>query len=126
MATFHKWKFSHYFVIVNKGEKNLRVRCTLCPGNKTLLHAQNTTSNFKKHLETVHKHTVLVEKEVPGSNTRGKRKKPEDSEASETSQPKKQCTLVGTGVPSTRLRNLLSEYVIEDVLPLSTVESVAF
>ena len=81
---------------------------------------------LKKHLETVHKHTDLVEKEVPGSNARGKRKKPEDSEASETSRPKKQCTLVGTGVPSTRLRNLLSEYVIEDVLPLSTVESAAF
>ena len=29
-------------------------------------------------------------------------------------------------MPSTRLRNLLSEYVIEDVLPLSTVESAAF
>ena len=42
------------------------------------------------------------------------------------SQPKKQCTLVGMGVPSTRLRNLLSEYVIEDMLPLSTVESAAF
>ena len=34
--------------------------------------------------------------------------------------------LVGMGVPSTRLQNLLSEYVIEDMLPLSTVESAAF
>ena len=84
-ATFHKWKFSHYFVIVNEGEKNLRVRCTLCPGNKTLSCTRNTTSNFKKHLENVHKHTVLVEKEILRSNARGKRKKPEDSEASETS-----------------------------------------
>ena len=86
MATFHKWKFSHYFVIVYESEKNLRVYCTLCPGNKTLLCA---TSNFTKHLETVHKHTVLVEKEVPGSSARGKQKKPEDSEAREMRQPKK-------------------------------------
>ena len=125
-ATFHGWKYSHYFVIIEEGEKNLRVRCTLCPGNKTLSSARNTTSNFKKHLNTVHKHTVLVEKEVQGPNERGKRKRPDDSEASEMSQPKKQCTLVGMGVPSTRLRNLLSEYVIEDMLPLSTVESAAF
>ena len=33
---------------------------------------------------------------------------------------------MGVGVPSTRLRNLLSEYVIEDMLPVSTVESAAF
>ena len=65
-ATFHGWKYSHYFVIVQEGEKNLRVRCTLCPGNKTLSSARNTTSNFKKYLNTVHKYTVLVEKKYRG------------------------------------------------------------
>ena len=59
--TFYGWKYNHYFVVVEEGEKNLRVRCTLCaPSQKTLSSARNTTSNFKKHLDTVHKATNLV------------------------------------------------------------------
>ena len=69
---------------------------------------------------------VLVAKEVPQANGKGKRKKVSDDHHSEASQPKKQCTLSSNSVPSTRLRNLLSEYVIEDMLPLSTVESPSF
>ena len=42
-------------------------------------------------------------------------------------QPKRQCTLVSKSTVSpTRLRTLISEYIIEDMLPLSTVESQAF
>ena len=60
----HGWKYKHYFVFVSEDAKNLRIRCTLCVGNKTLSSAKNTTSNFKKHLNGVHKNTVLVAKEV--------------------------------------------------------------
>ena len=50
---FYGWKYSHYFQIVEEGDKNLQARCTLCsPCKKPLLSALNTTSNFKKHLET--------------------------------------------------------------------------
>ena len=45
---FYGWKYKHYFVIVEVGENNIRAHCKLCAGNKT---AQNTTFNFKKHLD---------------------------------------------------------------------------
>ena len=63
-ATFFGWKYSHYFTVIEEGEKNIRMHCTLCIGNKTLSCARNTTSNFKKHLTTVHKHINLVAKEA--------------------------------------------------------------
>ena len=51
-------------MVIEEGEKNLRVRCTLCaPTQKTLSSAHNTTSNFKKLLDTIHKATKLVTKE---------------------------------------------------------------
>ena len=64
-ATFYGWKYSLYFEVVEEGEKNLRVRCMLCvpSSQKTLSSARNTTFNFKKHLDTVHKATKLVAKE---------------------------------------------------------------
>ena len=71
-ATFYGWKYSHYFVVVEDSDKNLRARCTLCPpSKKPLSTAHNTTSNLKKHLETVHKTTTLVEKDQgQGDNSR--------------------------------------------------------
>ena len=63
-ATFNGWKYKHYFILLSESDKNLKVRCTLCSGNKTLLCARNTTSNFKRHLSAVHKNAVLVAKEV--------------------------------------------------------------
>ena len=102
-AIFYGWKYSHYFKVVEEGSKNIKVRCTLCPPNKTLFSAQNTTSNFKTHLTRVHKNMVLVAKEVPQANGKGKRKKVSDDHHSEASQPKKQCTLSSNSVPLTRL-----------------------
>ena len=64
---------------------------------------------------------------MPQANERGpKRKKVSDDQQPEASQAKKQCILSSNSVPSTRLCNLLSQYVIEDMLSLSTVESPAF
>ena len=48
-ATFYKWKYRQYFVIVEEGDKNLKARCTLCSTSaKPLSCARNTTSNLKK------------------------------------------------------------------------------
>ena len=69
-ATFYGWKYKHYFVIVEEGEKNIRARCKLCAGKKTLSCAWNTTSNFKKQLEKVHKNVVLEAKEVEGAKVK--------------------------------------------------------
>ena len=60
-ATFYGWKYNHYFVVV-EGENNLQAWCMLCaPSKKTLSGTCNTTSNFKKHLVTVHMTATLLE-----------------------------------------------------------------
>ena len=58
--------------MVEEGDKNMRGQCKLCaPSSKTLSNGCNTTSNLKKHLNTVHKTTTLV-RITPGKT--GKRK----------------------------------------------------
>lgn len=127
-ATFHGWKYKHYFVLLSEDEKNLKVRCTLCSGNKTLSCARNTTSNFKKHLSAVHKNAVLVAKEVEQPEKRKRRRNNDDHD--NDSDPKRQCTLPAVlnrnSISATKMRSLLSEYIIEDMQPLTTVESPAF
>ena len=129
-ATFYGWKYRHYFVVVEEGENNLRARCTLCaPSKKPLSSARNTTSNFKKHLDTVHKTTALVERErdTEDDGTGSKRKSNDEDVEIVASQAKRQCMLVSkSAISLAKARSLISEYVIEDMLPLSTVESPAF
>ena len=127
-ATFYGWKYKHYFAIVEVGEKNIRARCKLCVGNKTLSCAQNTTSNFKKHLQNVHKNVVLEAREVEGAKGKGKRQRADDGDDDSDNTLKRQCTLPSMlrDISSTKLRNALFEYIIEDMQPLSTVESPAF
>ena len=36
---FYGWKYKHYFVIVEEGEKNVRAPCKFCARNKTLSRA---------------------------------------------------------------------------------------
>ena len=120
--------YKHYFVFVSEDAKNLRLCCTLSVGNKTLSSAKNTTSNFKKHLNGVHKNTVLVAKEVEKPEKR-KRRNETDGDCND-GEPKRQCTLPTMlnrhSVPVNKLQSLLAEYVIEDMWPLSTVDSPAF
>ena len=127
-ATFYGWKYKHYFVIAEEGEKNIRARCRLCVGNKTLSCARNTTSNFKKHLEKVHNNVVLEAKEVEGAMGKGKRPRAADDIDGGDQPLKRQCTLPSMlkDISSTKLRKALFEYIIEDMQPLSTVDSPAF
>ena len=121
LTTFHGWAYKHYFKIVSEDAKNLRVHCNLCGGSKTLSSARNSTSNFKKHLNTVHKSVKLVAREV--EKPEKKRRRSVDTDDSEL---KRQCTLTRNSIPAQKMRCLLSKYVIEDMQPLSTVESPAF
>jgi len=125
-ATFYGWKYSHYFEVVEEAEKNLGVCCTLCvpSSQKTLLSARNTTSNFKKHLDTIHKATKLVTKEPVKKRSR-------DSTRADNDEPptpaKRQHTLFSQATISpVKLRSLMAEYIVEDMLLLSTVDSPAF
>ena len=96
------------------------MHCTFCGGSKTLLSARNITSNFKKHLNAVHKNAKLVAKEIEKPDKKQRRSNTDDSE------PKSQCTLTRNQIPSQKIRSLLSKYIIEDMQPLFTVESPAF
>ena len=123
-ATFYHWKYRHYFEVVHEGDKNLKACCTLCsPSSKPLSCARNTTSNFKKHLDLVHKTVNLVAILLEGVGGR-KRKRPAGDNGDSSS--KKQATLDRKGVSSVEVRKLVTEYIIDDMLPLTTVESPAF
>ena len=124
-----RWKYKHYFVVMNEDSKNFRARCTLCVGNKTLSSAKNTTLNLMKHLNSVHKNTELVAKEVEKPQEKRKQRSETDSDYS-TGEPKKQCTLPAVlnrrFIPTNKMQSSLAEYIIEDMWPLFTVESPAF
>lgn len=64
-STFLSWKYSHYFEYVGERDKNnITVRCKLCPEDRTLSTARNSTSNLKKHLQAKHSSTELLARPV--------------------------------------------------------------
>ena len=123
-STLEKWKCRHYFAITDEqaDSKNITVKCLLCPGVRTLSSAKNTTSNLKKHLDTVHKAVQLTTVEEANSRKR--------TSVDETSKHelhgKQQKIDFGKTVDKHKVVDLISEYVIEDMKPVSTVESNAF
>ena len=124
VATFYHWKYHHYFKVVEEGEKNLKARCTLCSASaKPLSCARNTTSNFKKHLDNVHKTENLVAI-LPEERASAKRKRSVADNGDNA--PKKQAILQRRSVSLKEVRKVVTEYIIDDMLPLSTVESSAF
>uniref|UniRef100_A0A3Q2PK85 BED-type domain-containing protein n=1 Tax=Fundulus heteroclitus TaxID=8078 RepID=A0A3Q2PK85_FUNHE len=52
-CAFSSWKYSHYFKFMSSKD-DIKVRCTLCGGDKVLSSLKNTTSNLKKHLTSQH------------------------------------------------------------------------
>ena len=96
----------------------------LCASSqKTLSSARSTMSNFKKHLDTVHKATKLVAKE-PAKEKRSRNSNEDDDG---TPGAKRQCMLLNKpAISPMKLRSLMSEYIVEDMLPLSTADSPAF
>ena len=127
VATFYHWKYRNYFEVVQEGEKNLKARCTLCSASaKPLSCARNTTSKFKKHLDNVHKTenlvAILPETARAGANAKRKRSAADNGD----NAPKKQATLQRRSVSLMEVRKVVTEYIIDDMLPLSTVESSAF
>ncbi|XP_070409967.1 uncharacterized protein [Nothobranchius furzeri] len=63
-CAFFSWKYGHYFEFLSAKDFNIKVRCTLCVGEKVLSTFKNTTSNLKKHLESQHG-TVKFTERVP-------------------------------------------------------------
>ena len=42
VATFHQWKYNHYFMAIDESQKNMQACCTFCsPSSKPLSCARN-------------------------------------------------------------------------------------
>lgn len=59
-AALALWKYRHYFSLMEVKGKNVHVRCTLCPGPKTISTTITSNSNLLKHLKAFHGTTTLV------------------------------------------------------------------
>uniref|UniRef100_A0A3Q2VAM0 BED-type domain-containing protein n=1 Tax=Haplochromis burtoni TaxID=8153 RepID=A0A3Q2VAM0_HAPBU len=63
-CSLFSWKYGHYFEFLSTKDFDIKVRCTLCVGEKVLSTFKNTTSNLKKHLESQHGTVKLTERKV--------------------------------------------------------------
>ena len=117
-GAFNQWKLRHYFEFDSvKDTKNINVRCTLCVGRKILSTAKNSTSNLSKHLASRHKNVKLTETPRNPDMT---------AAATEGPSPAKQVKIdlraSATGLSAAELKKLVAGYIVEDMLPISTVD----
>uniref|UniRef100_A0A8C9X4J4 BED-type domain-containing protein n=1 Tax=Sander lucioperca TaxID=283035 RepID=A0A8C9X4J4_SANLU len=121
-STFARWTFSHYFQFVRDKDKNIIVKCNLCATLRELSTSRNSTSNLKKHLDRCHANTKLTERAAGVE----KRKNAEDESAGKIKQQKLSFSRTAMLLEPREVKRLVAEYIVEDMLPLSTVESPAF
>ncbi|KAK1889357.1 Phosphoheptose isomerase [Dissostichus eleginoides] len=125
-AAFNAWKYRHLV----KSDKNISVRCTLCVGRKLLSTAKNSTSNLSKHLASRHRNVKLIEKppDPPTDMTAAATTSNSTGQTSDGPSPAKQVKidLRATGLSAAELKKLVAGYIVEDMLPISTVDSESF
>uniref|UniRef100_A0A3Q4G1F6 BED-type domain-containing protein n=1 Tax=Neolamprologus brichardi TaxID=32507 RepID=A0A3Q4G1F6_NEOBR len=98
-CSFFSWKYSHYFEFLSTKDFNIKVHCTLCVGEKVLSTFKNTTSNLKKHLESQHGTVKLTE-----------------SHQKVLHHPNNKSWIL----------KLVAQYIVEEMLPINTVDSPSF
>uniref|UniRef100_A0A3Q3G085 BED-type domain-containing protein n=1 Tax=Labrus bergylta TaxID=56723 RepID=A0A3Q3G085_9LABR len=105
-------------------DKNIIVKCNLCASATPRELSTSKNSNLKKHLDRCHANTKLTERDAGGE----KRKRAEDESAgkSQTKQQKLSFSRSAVLLEPREVRRQVAEYVVEDMLPLSTVNSPAF
>uniref|UniRef100_A0A3Q2V7I1 HAT C-terminal dimerisation domain-containing protein n=1 Tax=Haplochromis burtoni TaxID=8153 RepID=A0A3Q2V7I1_HAPBU len=116
-ASFNTWKYRHYFEFdFFKSDKNISIRCTLCIGRKLLSTSKNSTSNLSKHLDPPTEMTAVA---TTSTSTR---------QTSDGPTPAKQIKLDirATGLSAAELKKLVAAYIVENMLPISTVDSESF
>uniref|UniRef100_A0A3P8NPQ8 BED-type domain-containing protein n=1 Tax=Astatotilapia calliptera TaxID=8154 RepID=A0A3P8NPQ8_ASTCA len=117
---FLSWKYSHYFSFVLEKDRNIVVNCTLCGGSKTLSTSKTSNSYLMKHLQKQHASTNLVEKEPVVGDSSSVDAIPAKQRKLDFGQPAAQS------ITQPQLHRLIARYVVEDMKPISTVESHAF
>ena len=123
-SAFSSWKYRHYFQFVSAKGDILKARCTLCSsgGGKVLSFFKNTTSNLKKHLESQHGTVKLTEQVSDGAKRRAA-----NAGGGPPPTPKQQKLDFGAKpVSGGELKKLVGQYVVEEMLPLNTVDSPSF
>ncbi len=96
-TNFSKWKYAHYFTLVEHKDKNILVKCKLClSGSKVLSTAINSNSNLSKHLR------------------------------SQAPPAKQQRLDFNRTVSQGQINKAIARYVVANMQPVSTVESPAF
>ncbi|CAI5669815.1 unnamed protein product [Oreochromis niloticus] len=121
-CSFFSWKYGHYFEFLSTKDFNIKVRCTLCVGEKVLSTFKNTTSNLKKHLES-QRGTVKLTERVPPSGP----KQRAVTSAEGPTHPKQQKLDFGAKpVSDEELKKLVAQYIVEEMLPVNTVDSPSF
>ena len=119
-SAFSSWKYRHYFKFVSAKDGNIKVSCTICVGEKVLSTFRNTTSNLKKHLESQHSTVKLIEQVPPGAKQRA-------ASAGGPPPPKQRKLDFGSKpISGGELNKLVGQYVVEEMLPLHTVDSPSF
>ncbi|KAL4008630.1 hypothetical protein ACER0C_002482 [Sarotherodon galilaeus] len=118
---FLSWKYLRYFSFLMVKDRNIVVNCTLCGGSKTST-SKTSNSNLMKHLQKQHASTKLVEKEPEGNvgNSSSVDAIPAKQRKLDFGQPAAQS------ITQPQLHRLIARYVVEDMKPISTVESHAF
>ncbi|KAL7372273.1 hypothetical protein ABVT39_013095 [Epinephelus coioides] len=113
-VTFEGWRYSHYFEMIENKGKNVSVKCTLCPGHKLLSTAVNSTANLTKHLKAKHANVRLVAQDPRGNDD------------TSSPNPHKQQKLHFHQVSKQELDKLVASFIVEEMLPINTVESPTF
>ncbi len=114
--SFSKWKYAHYFTLVEHKDKNILVKCKLClSGSKVLSTAINSNSNLSKHLRklTLHASTKLEANPVSVDTL----------EVSQAPPAKQQRLDFNRTVSQGQINKAIAWYVVENMQPVSTVES---
>ena len=126
-TAFSMWKYKHYFNLIEGKGKNVHVTCTLCPSAKTLSTSSTSYSNLLKHLSTAHAACKLVARKENESKAGELNEKESRSEGP---TPSKQLRLNFSApqslVTQSELYSLIGRYVVENMLPLATVDSDSF
>ncbi|KAL3052984.1 hypothetical protein OYC64_005503 [Pagothenia borchgrevinki] len=113
--TFEGWRYAHYFEFVRRIDRNVTVRCKLCPGQKLLSTAVNTTSNLNKHLQRTHAKVKLIAKDP--------RTQSEDVVSAPPPTLKRHKLEFGGPVTKAEMDRLVASFIVEVMLPICTVES---
>lgn len=129
---FSGWKYRHYFSVIDVKGKNVNVTCKLCPRAKCLSSSTVSNSNLMKHLSKAHATTKLVaintENAVDDASAAAS-SSPANKEghgATPSKQQKLDFSAQSKHLTQTELNALIGRYVVENMLPLLTVDSDSF